>query len=257
MEWYYAEAGQRAGPIPEAEFRALETAGKLGPDDLVWTAGMAAWQPLASVQSLYFPAAVPAGPICTECRREFPPQDLLAFESAHICGACKDIFFQRLRERGAAAVVRRFQRFGGFWIRLLARIIDFTILWGFFIVLMFVWEAAMQRVIFNPARVNSYDLIALWGGLALIYFISTTATIVYESWFVWRRGATPGKLAVGVRVVRANGEALSVKRSVGRSFAYLLTGTLPLAIGFLMAGLDEEKRALHDRICDTRVVYRS
>jgi len=25
--------------------------------------------------------------------------------------------------------------------------------------------------------------------------------------------------------------------------------------GYIMAALDDEKRALHDRICDTRVVY--
>jgi hypothetical protein len=27
-----------------------------------------------------------------------------------------------------------------------------------------------------------------------------------------------------------------------------------LTIGYIMAGIDEQKRALHDRICNTRVV---
>jgi hypothetical protein len=31
---------------------------------------------------------------------------------------------------------------------------------------------------------------------------------------------------------------------------------LACSIGFIMAGFDDEKRALHDRMCDTRVVFK-
>jgi uncharacterized RDD family membrane protein YckC len=41
--------------------------------------------------------------------------------------------------------------------------------------------------------------------------------------------------------------------AVGRYFAHMLSA-FTLYIGYMMAGWDEEKRALHDRICDTRVV---
>ena len=257
MEWYYADAGKRVGPIPEPEFRALWSAGKIAPEHLVWRAGMAGWQPLGTLEWPSQEIFVPDAGACTECKGQFSPDDLLAFESARVCGGCKEAFFQRLREQGVAGVLETFHRFAGFWIRVLARVIDGAILWAFFIALMFMWEAAMRRVIFNPARANAYDIAAVWGGLGLIYLISTAALIVYESWFLAHRGATPGKLAVGVRVIRANGERLSTKRSIGRSFGYLLSNMLPLAIGFIMAGVDEEKRALHDRICDTRVVYKS
>jgi uncharacterized RDD family membrane protein YckC len=257
MEWYYAEAGQRVGPIPEAEFRALCDAGKVRAEQLVWTAGMAGWQPLGTVLQPLGATPVTDPRMCTECKGVFSPEELLTFQSARVCGGCKDVFFQRLREEGIGGAVPMARRFGGFWIRFLARLIDGAILWAFFIALTFVWEAAMQRVIFNPTRATSNEVVAVWAGLGLIYLVSTAALIVYESWFLAHRGATPGKLAVGVRVVRANGGKLSLKRSVGRSFGYLLSSMVPLAIGFIMAGLDEEKRALHDRICDTRVVYRS
>ncbi|HEX3682938.1 MAG TPA: RDD family protein [Bryobacteraceae bacterium] len=257
MEWYYAEAGERVGPIPEAEFRALWSAGKIAAEHLVWSAGMAGWQPLGTLDWRPRETSVPDTGACTECKRAFARDELLAFESARVCGSCKAIFFQRLREQGISGVIKTFYPFAGFWIRVLARFIDGAILWAFFIALMFVWEAAMRRVIFDPAHANAYDIAAVWGGLGLIYLISTAALIVYESWFLSHRGATPGKLAVGVRVIRANGQPLSTKRSIGRSFAYLLSSMLPLAIGFIMAGADEEKRALHDRICDTRVVHKS
>lgn len=257
MEWYYAENRQRAGPISDPELRTLFAAGKVGRETLVWRAGMAGWEPLGALTEFDAPPAVPGASVCTECGCEFAPEDLVRFETARVCGGCKPVFFQRLRELGASAAVKAWNRYGGFWIRVLARLIDGAILGAAFAVLMFLWEAAMSRVFLNPRSATLQDMAALWGGLGLIYLISTAASITYEAWFLSHRGATPGKLAVGVRVVRANGERLTRGRSIGRAFAYLLTNMLPLATGFIMAGFDEEKRALHDRICDTRVVYKS
>lgn len=257
MDWYYAEGGQRVGPIPDAEFRALFAAGKLGVHHLVWTAGMAGWEPVGRLPEWSLAPGAPNLGVCTECHRQFAPEDLLSFESARVCAGCKDIFFQRLREQGTAAAIKNFRHYGGFWIRVLARFIDGAILWALFLVLIFLWEAAMKRVIFNPTTATSYDVLAVWGGLGLIYVVATAASVAYEAWFLSHRSGTPGKLAVGLRVIRANGERLTLGRSIGRSFGYILSNMLPLGIGFIMAGVDEEKRALHDRICDTRVVYRS
>ncbi|MBV9404708.1 MAG: DUF4339 domain-containing protein, partial [Acidobacteriaceae bacterium] len=50
MEWYYADAGQRAGPIDESELQTLYASGKVQRDTLVWKAGMPDWQPLESMQ---------------------------------------------------------------------------------------------------------------------------------------------------------------------------------------------------------------
>jgi hypothetical protein len=50
-----------------------------------------------------------------------------------------------------------------------------------------------------------------------------------------------------------DGSNLSYGRSAGRHFAKYISG-LTLWIGYIMAGVDEEKRSLHDRICDTRVI---
>jgi uncharacterized RDD family membrane protein YckC len=54
-------------------------------------------------------------------------------------------------------------------------------------------------------------------------------------------------------VVRPNGGPIDLPRAVGRYFAKILSGII-LLIGYIMAGFDGEKRALHDMICDTRVV---
>ena len=60
-------------------------------------------------------------------------------------------------------------------------------------------------------------------------------------------------MALGLRIVRADGSSLTYGRATGRFFADYLSNLI-LFIGYIMAAFDDEKRTLHDRICDTRVV---
>ena len=84
--------------------------------------------------------------------------------------------------------------------------------------------------------------------------MSIVLTAGYYAWFHASHAmATPGKMAVGIKVVRLNGERISIARGVGRYFATILSA-LPLLIGFLMAAFTARKQALHDMVCDTLVV---
>jgi uncharacterized RDD family membrane protein YckC len=60
-------------------------------------------------------------------------------------------------------------------------------------------------------------------------------------------------MALNLKVVRPDGSPLSLGRAFARYFAKVLSGLI-LGIGFIMAGFDSQKRALHDRLCDTRVI---
>jgi hypothetical protein len=51
MEWYYAEGNERRGPVDDAQFKQLAATGKIGPDTLVWKAGLPAWQPFRTLTS--------------------------------------------------------------------------------------------------------------------------------------------------------------------------------------------------------------
>ena len=55
-------------------------------------------------------------------------------------------------------------------------------------------------------------------------------------------GATLGKMAVGIKVVRSNGDRLTRGRAFGRYWAMLLS-SFTLGIGFLMAAFTERKQA--------------
>lgn len=78
------------------------------------------------------------------------------------------------------------------------------------------------------------------------------------AYFVWMpaaySGQTLGKMAAGVAVVRTDGSPLTYMRCLGRWAGYLVSG-ITMGIGFLMAGVTGQKRALHDYIAGTRVIY--
>ena len=151
-------------------------------------------------------------------------------------------------------------RYAGFWIRFVARVID-VILLGVInaivripLMLMFgigtmgmggLGRGSGAGLIFGPAMIGVLGLSALIG-IAL--------GAAYEVYFLSAHGATPGKMALGLRVIRADGGPISPMLALGRHFALWLSGFI-LMIGYIMAGFDSEKRALHDRICETRVVY--
>lgn len=69
-------------------------------------------------------------------------------------------------------------------------------------------------------------------------------------------GRTVGKALMGVRVVGLKGGRLPPGRSLLRAFAYLVS-LIPLAAGFLWVLVDRDRRAWHDHIAGSRVVYDS
>src|SRR5436190_8609444 len=76
MEWYYAEAGQRMGPVSNEQFDELLRTGKVAPNTLVWKEGMAQWQPYGALQGGTALAVPPVmaglSAACVECGRTLP-----------------------------------------------------------------------------------------------------------------------------------------------------------------------------------------
>lgn len=57
--WYHGVGGTQNGPITWEELVALTRGGRLRGSDLVWTEGMADWQPAGSIPGLFGPPASP------------------------------------------------------------------------------------------------------------------------------------------------------------------------------------------------------
>ena len=76
---------------------------------------------------------------------------------------------------------------------------------------------------------------------------------VYFVGFVAGCGQTPGKMLLGVRVVRRDGRRVGGGRAFARWIGYGLVFAT-LGLGGLVVAFDAERRGIHDRIAGTRVI---
>ena len=238
MNWYYANEGQQVGPITQEEFDRLVSTGTVLPHTLVWHDGLESWREYGRL------AAGLEGTFCSFCGREYAPDDMIRYGDLFICAQCKPAFVQRLKEglRLPGQV-----EYGGFWIRFCAKFIDGLVLWAvqmvFYIPFMLIFAGAS-----GPGP-DTGSIIAI----VMLYVVQFAFAFAYPTFFVGRYQATLGKMACGLKVVMDDGERISYLRAFARSAAEILSALI-FYIGYIMAGFDEEKRALHDRICSTRVV---
>jgi len=194
---------------------------------------------------------------CSECGRPASPDEMVRFGDRLICPYCKDAYAQKLREGVATA---GFVQYGGFWLRFLAVIIDGIITAvpvGIIQALLFGtlgFSFAQNAPGPNAAPEEVFRLMGpMFAAIGFSAFIAMIISCTYETFFLVKFAATPGKMAVGVKVLRPDGSKLGVGRAIGRHFAKMLSAII-LYIGYIMAGFDSQKRALHDMICDTRVI---
>lgn len=153
---------------------------------------------------------------------------------------------------------------GGFWVRFLAYIIDFLAVLLLFVLLWTVilsqplpgftgdlgedatetdfwaaYEASIQNFQDNP-----------WS--ALIYLIP----LVYDTALISLWATTLGKRAFRLYVVRTDGSRVGPLRALSRHLLTALSANFTLGLVFLMIAFREDKRGLHDLICDTVVIRR-
>ncbi|HMC58370.1 MAG TPA: RDD family protein [Candidatus Solibacter sp.] len=192
----------------------------------------------------------PQSMFCSECGRSTPADELARFGDRLVCLDCKNSYAQKLRE---GVAIGAGVRFAGFWIRVAAALIDAIILFIAGSILQYaVLGSRVGSPIFDPANPEAH-LGETFAILGIAWLIGTVTGATYEGVFVYKLGATPGKMALGLKVVRPGGGPVSLGRAIGRYFAKLLSAMI-LGIGYFMVGFDSEKRGMHDMICDTRVI---
>lgn len=179
---------------------------------------------------------------CSVCSKTLNRMDMIRFGETWVCSHCKPGYLQMLQQ-GIQKPGE--MRYAGFWIRFGAKFIDGLALYalGFLAALPFAFAAGSEA--------GTVSLMSQIPTLVLQIVIP----IVYTAYFIGKHRATPGKMACGLMVVMGDGGQVSPLRAVGRYFSEILS-SLILCIGYVMSAFDEEKRSLHDRICDTRVVYK-
>ena len=125
---------------------------------------------------------------------------------------------------------------GGFWIRAVAYLIDYVVSAAIAVAIMAIIFMVDYTLVDSPV-------------ILLISFILYRAI----GWSVW--STTVGKRIFNLYVVKSDGSKIGFWLALARCLCYAVSG-LPLLAGFLIIAFREDKRGLHDFICDTVVVRR-
>ena len=252
MNWYYVDRGQQAGPVSDEQLDGMLQSGKIQPDTHVWREGMAAWLPYrearggAATTGTTASAAEPTPEaVCAECGKLFPIDETIPYGNARVCAGCKPVFLQKLQE--GASINTGGLNYAGFWIRFAAKFLDGLILGVPFGIVFF-------TVVFSGVRNPEAQEFGILP--ALVQFGFLFVQMGYQIFFLGKYGATLGKMACKIKVVTSDGGKIGYARATGRFFAELLSGMI-CDIGYIIAAFDNpQKRALHDHICSTRVIYK-
>ncbi len=130
--------------------------------------------------------------------------------------------------------------YGGFWRRGIATAIDWALI--SVVVSLSIGYHGQLATPHSTVKVVVYYALAVL--VVWLYFAALEAC-------AWQ--ATLGKRVVGVRVTTLDGQRIGVGRATARLLAKLLSLAL-LGFGFVVAGVDARKQALHDKLAGTLVV---
>lgn len=140
--------------------------------------------------------------------------------------------------------------YAGFWVRFAAYALDSLIVFAGLLIVRLIFvgiSLAGGGAVTGTDILFHYSLkdIVLYG-LKVLYFIA----------FTYLTGTTLGKRAMNLQVVSENPDGkLTLLDVVYRETVGRFLCSLPVNIGYIVAGIDSEKRGFHDMLCDTRVVY--
>jgi uncharacterized RDD family membrane protein YckC len=122
-------------------------------------------------------------------------------------------------------------------------------------------EANINRM---AQRNGQPDPAIIFGFIGIILVFAVVSILIQWLYHAYlesgEKQATWGKQALGLYVTDLTGNHVTFGRASGRFFAKMVTGMIPLGIGYVMAGFTagftERKQALHDMIASCLVLRR-
>ncbi len=133
-------------------------------------------------------------------------------------------------------------RYGGFWIRSVASLIDNVLLLLLCVILGFV-----QGIVAPNASYGTFR------GQVVFQLVSFAISVFYYGSVQAKYQGTPGKRLLGLRLVGSDLTPVEMSRCYARYFASVLSG-LALGLGYIWAAFDPKKRTWHDRMAGTLVI---
>lgn len=134
----------------------------------------------------------------------------------------------------------------GFWLRVVATIIDSVLL----TIVQFLLTLGITLLI-GTLGIAAVDDPAI---SMVIWLFGMSISIGYAVFFVGYCGQTPGKMALRIKVIRTDGGPMIYGRAVKREILGKFVSSVLLGIGYIMVAFDSQKQGLHDKIANTYVI---
>ena len=154
--------------------------------------------------------------------------------------------------------------YAGFWLRFIAHLVDGFIVGAaamlLFIPFFFLVGGAAFLSSLPHDRNPQLEPGQIAPFLAIIFAFAGVAVLIQWLYYAYlesgEKQATWGKQILSVYVTDLSGNRISFGRASGRFFAKIISGLIPLGIGYIMAGFTERRQALHDMIASCLVLRR-
>jgi len=233
MQVWIGRNGERFGPYTDDEIRQWLRDGTCRPDELGWYDGMVDWRPLGEL----FPDERPAAAV--EGAPPMPPSPPPFLGVTDVAAP----------------------EYAGFWLRFGAWVIDYLILIvPFTAISLGMGLSAIAGAFLEQMKTDQVAAFEAYATamLPITYVLMVVGFVYYTLFEASKWQATPGKMAVGIRVTGTDGQRISLARSAGRN-AIRLTNVLrfpvPLPlICYVVAAFTERKQGVHDLLAHTYVL---
>jgi uncharacterized RDD family membrane protein YckC len=178
---------------------------------------------------------------CASCAETFCPDCIVGIGGAALCGPCKT---EWLLDRLSGLPDTRLD-LASVWRRFLALMLDGLIV-GFPYLIFFL------TFLFPALERSVAPTFPTW--FTFVPLLMIPLVIVYHGAMLAARGQTLGKMALGIRVVNADGAPLSTGQAWGRAVLQQVFASCLSLLDYLPAFLTPERTCIHDMAAKTRVI---
>jgi uncharacterized RDD family membrane protein YckC len=146
--------------------------------------------------------------------------------------------------------------YGGFWIRVVARLLDGLVVGIPFAILFGIIAVAFGASANSSNQGTQQAGTAIFGGaFVLLYLIAIVVSVVYWIYFWGSSGQTIGMRVLRLRVVDAdNGAPIGYGRAAIR-FLMSIINSLACYIGWIWVAFDARKQGWHDKVANSVVIH--
>lgn len=139
-------------------------------------------------------------------------------------------------------------QYAGFFVRLAAAALDAVIIFAMSLIIRF---PVLITSLITGSNILSTKVLFNFTIYNVVLYLLAAAYRVLLTYFT---GATIGKRVLKLRVIKEDGTldfiTVLYRETIGKFLSRVV-----LCIGYLLIGIDQQKRGLHDILCDTCVIY--